>query len=196
MLCGGGISSQAAQSYAEARNAAMQLFERMEPQGFLTQLLGVVVWICRTIGSLIVAFIFTIMGDILQEKDFITFGVFLLAGLFFFAIGLCVSVLRNKIIGKHIAKVAEEGGIEQCDNNLDAAIARICRELEVPEGAREMDVIQMKFQWKNGKARAFAKGEDDTPYSNIPLWVFRKGENLCFADRWVEQETGCVSRLL
>lgn len=65
---------------------------------------------------------------------------------------------------------------------LDGEIERLRRELEVPAGAKSVDVVQLTYRWKDGKLKINTQGMETTPYTNVPMQVFRREDVLCLAD--------------
>lgn len=171
------ISGQAAADYERAKRAAVELVRQVKPRGIAAVLLRIVAWICRILSSLTALF----GVSLLMEKELGAFFICMMAALFLFAITCAASIVLDIMKKKRIAVASEDGSVDRCNSDLDAAIARIHQELEIPEGTREVDVIQMEFRWKKDHAQAYEQDEDESPYCNVALWAFRKGENLCFA---------------
>lgn len=70
----------------------------------------------------------------------------------------------------------------QSMRRLDSEIERLQRELQVPAGAKTVDVVQLTHRWKNGKLKIHTQGMETTPYTNIPMQVFRREDMLCLVD--------------
>ena len=70
----------------------------------------------------------------------------------------------------------------QAMHRLDGEVERIQRELEVPAGAKSVDVVQLTYRWKDGKLKINTQGMETTPYTNIPMQVFRREDALCLTD--------------
>lgn len=70
----------------------------------------------------------------------------------------------------------------QAMRRLDGEIERLQRELQVPAGVKTVDVVQLTYRWKGEKLKLHTQGMETTPYTNIPMQVFRREDVLCLAD--------------
>ena len=87
------------------------------------------------------------------------------------------------VISNRKAKSVMEGEeFAQSTRRLDAEIDRVFRELQVPEDAKKVDVVQLTYRWKNGTVKISTTGSETTPYTNVSLRVFRREDVLCLAD--------------
>lgn len=64
---------------------------------------------------------------------------------------------------------------------MESEIDRAFRELQVPENAKEVDIVQLTHRWKDGKLKINTQGMETTPYTNISMQVFRREDVLCLA---------------
>ena len=70
----------------------------------------------------------------------------------------------------------------QAMRRLDGEIERLRRELLVPADAKSVDVVQLTYRRKGDKLKIHTQGMETTPYTNIPMQVFRREDMLCLAD--------------
>lgn len=62
----------------------------------------------------------------------------------------------------------------------DDLVNRIKENLSIPENCAEADVLYLPFKLANDGTKK--RGSIDFNYLNMPMWIFKEGENLCFAD--------------
>jgi hypothetical protein len=91
---------------------------------------------------------------------------------------LVLTILTNR---KAKAVMAGED-FSMSTRRLEGEIDRVFRELQVPEDAKEVDVVQLTYRWKNGTVKISTTGSETTPYTNVSLRVFRREDVLCLAD--------------
>lgn len=78
--------------------------------------------------------------------------------------------------------VTAQEDFTQAMRRLEGEISRIRMELGVPENAKDVDVVRVAHRWKDGKLKISTKGSETTPYANISMPVYRREDQLCFAD--------------
>ena len=94
-----------------------------------------------------------------------------------------VDVLEEAILTNRKAKaVMAAEDFSQSTRRLESEIDRVFRELQVPDDAKEVDVVQLTYRWKNGTVKISTTGSETTPYTNVSLRVFRREDVLCLAD--------------
>ena len=91
---------------------------------------------------------------------------------------LVLTILTNR---KAKTVMAAED-FSQSTRRLESEIDRVFRELQVPEEAKQVDVVQLTYRWKNGTVKISTTGSETTPYTNVSLRVFRREDVLCLAD--------------
>ena len=91
---------------------------------------------------------------------------------------LVLTILTNR---KAKTVMAAED-FSQSTRRLESEIDRVFRELQVPEEAKQVDVVQLTYRWKNGTVKISTTGSETTPYTNVALRVFRREDVLCLAD--------------
>ena len=102
----------------------------------------------------------------------------------FWAMAICGIVwLVLTILTNRKAKTVMAGeDFNMSTRRLEGEIDRVFRELQVPEDAKQVDVVQLTYRWKNGTVKISTTGSETTPYTNVSLRVFRREDVLCLAD--------------
>lgn len=99
----------------------------------------------------------------------------LYAGVAGLLIGLAMFIIE-KIRFKTVAENPEVGELLSGMGELNN---KIKESLHIPEDCADVDVFCRPYKLKNGNEK---RGNPFFNYFNISLWVFKEGENLCFAD--------------
>lgn len=76
-------------------------------------------------------------------------------------------------------KVAQSPEVDEFLSGMSELNNRIKESLHVPENCADVDVFCRPFKIKNGKEK---RGNQFFNLLNFSFWVFKEGENLCFAD--------------
>jgi hypothetical protein len=98
--------------------------------------------------------------------------------------GGCAAVwLVLTVLASRIRKTAEgdesfQIAVKALEDRIDAAF----RELQVPANAKDVDVICVRYRWKDGKLKAVASGFETSERSNEQFKAFRLEDRLCFAN--------------
>ena len=102
----------------------------------------------------------------------------------FWAMGGCgiVWLVLTILTNRKAKTVMAAEDFSQSTRRLESEIDRVFRELQVPEDAKEVDVVQLTYRWKNGTVKISTTGSETTPYTNVSLRVFRREDVLCLAD--------------
>lgn len=168
------VSQFTQQSYEQAVNTAAEQSKR-------TRLPGLLHWtriICTFMGTILFLSFLRALGDVTLAEAYEN------APFLFWLLGICALgsiVLTVLAKGKEKAVRAGEE-FTRSARRLEAETDRAFRELQVPETAKEVDVVRISHRWKDGKLKVNTQGGETTPYTNVPLRVFRREEVLCLAD--------------
>lgn len=168
------VSDMTRQSYVRALQSAAKELEATKLNPILRGLKTVCSWIT------LIVFIGTIraLGNVTIAEAFENApGIFWLMG------GCGVVWLVLTILTNRKAKAVMAGeDFNMSTRRLEGEIDRVFRELQVPEDAKEVDVVQLTYRWKNGTVKISTTGSETTPYTNVSLRVFRREDVLCLAD--------------
>lgn len=168
------VSDMTRQSYVRALQSAAKELEATKLNPILRGLKTVCSWIT------LIVFIGTIraLGNVTIAEAFENApGIFWIMG------GCGVVWLVLTILTNRKAKtVMAAEDFNMSTRRLEGEIDRVFRELQVPEDAKEVDVVQLTYRWKNGTVKISTTGSETTPYTNVSLRVFRREDVLCLAD--------------
>ena len=168
------VSDMTRQSYVRALQNAAKELEATKLNPILRGLKTVCSWIT------LIVFIGTIraLGNVTIAEAFENApGIFWLMG----GCGIVWLVLTYLTNRKAKTVMAGED-FNMSTRRLEGEIDRVFRELQVPEDAKEVDVVQLTYRWKNGTVKISTTGSETTPYTNVSLRVFRREDVLCLAD--------------
>lgn len=168
------VSDMTRQSYERALQSAVKELESTRLNPLLRGLKTACSWI-----TLIVFF-----GTIRALRNVTMAEAFENAPGIFWIMGGCGAVwLALTYLTNHKAKSVMAGeDFNMSTRRLDSEIDRVFRELQVPEDAKKVDVVQLTYRWKNGTVKISTTGSETTPYTNVSLRVFRREDVLCLAD--------------
>lgn len=168
------VSDMTRQSYERAIQTAAKQLESTR----LNPVLRFLNTVCKWTALMIFIGIIRALGDVTMAQAFEN-----VPGLFYAMGGCAVVWLLLAVISNRKAKSVMEGEeFAQSTRRLDAEIDRVFRELQVPEDAKKVDVVQLTYRWKNGTVKISTTGSETTPYTNVSLRVFRREDVLCLAD--------------
>lgn len=168
------VSDMTRQSYERALQSAAKELEATKLNPLLRGLKTVCSWIT------LIVFLSTIRAlrnvTIAEAFENAPFIFWLMGGCGM--VWLVLTILTNRKAKNVMA--AED--FSQSTRRLEGEIDRVFRELQVPEDAKEVDVVQLTYRWKNGTVKISTTGSETTPYTNVSLRVFRREDVLCLAD--------------
>lgn len=168
------VSDMTRQSYERALQSAAKELEATKLNPVLRGLKTVCSWIT------LIVFIGTIraLRNVTMAEAFENApGIFWIMG------GCGIVWLVLTILTNRKAKNVMAGeDFSMSTRRLESEIDRVFRELQVPEDAKEVDVVQLTYRWKNGTVKISTTGSETTPYTNVSLRVFRREDVLCLAD--------------
>ena len=168
------VSDMTRQSYERALQSAAKELEATKLNPVLRGL--------KTVCSWITLFVF--LSTIRALRNVTIAEAFENAPFIFWLMGGCGIVwLVLTILTNRKAKTVMAGeDFSQSTRRLESEIDRVFRELQVPEDAKEVDVVQLTYRWKNGTVKISTTGSETSPYTNVSLRVFRREDVLCLAD--------------
>ena len=168
------VSDMTRQSYERALQSAAKELESTKLNPLLRGLKTVCSWIT------LIVFLSTIRAlrnvTIAEAFENAPFIFWLMGGCG--VVWLVLTILTNR----KAKNVMEGEGFGQSTRRLEGEIDRVFRELQVPEDAKQVDVVQLTYRWKNGTVKISTTGSETTPYTNVSLRVFRREDVLCLAD--------------
>lgn len=168
------VSDMTRQSYERALQSAAKELEATKLNPVLRGLKTVCSWIT------LIVFLSTIRAlrnvTIAEAFENAPFIFWLMGGCG--VVWLVLTILTNR----KAKNVMEGEGFGQSTRRLEGEIDRVFRELQVPEDAKQVDVVQLTYRWKNGTVKISTTGSETTPYTNVSLRVFRREDVLCLAD--------------
>lgn len=168
------VSDMTRQSYERALQSAAKELEATKLNPILRGLKTVCSWITLIVFlSTIRALRNVTIAEAFENAPFI-----------FWLMGGCGIVwLVLTILTNRKAKTVMAGeDFNMSTRRLEGEIDRVFRELQVPEDAKQVDVVQLTYRWKNGTVKISTTGSETTPYTNVSLRVFRREDVLCLAD--------------
>ena len=168
------VSDMTRQSYERALQSAAKELESTKLNPLLRGLKTVCSWITLIVFlSTIRALRNVTIAEAFENAPFI-----------FWLMGGCGIVwLVLTILTNRKAKTVMAGeDFSMSTRRLEGEIDRVFRELQVPEDAKQVDVVQLTYRWKNGTVKISTTGSETTPYTNVSLRVFRREDVLCLAD--------------
>lgn len=168
------VSDMTRQSYERALQSAAKELEATKLNPLLRGLKTVCSWITLIVFlSTIRALRNVTIAEAFENAPFI-----------FWLMGGCGIVwLVLTILTNRKAKTVMAGeDFNMSTRRLEGEIDRVFRELQVPEDAKQVDVVQLTYRWKNGTVKISTTGSETTPYTNVSLRVFRREDVLCLAD--------------
>ena len=168
------VSDMTRQSYERALQSAVKELEATKLNPLLRGLKTVCSWITLIVFlSTIRALRNVTIAEAFENAPFI-----------FWLMGGCGIVwLVLTILTNRKAKTVMAGeDFNMSTRRLEGEIDRVFRELQVPEDAKQLDVVQLTYRWKNGTVKISTTGSETTPYTNVSLRVFRREDVLCLAD--------------
>lgn len=168
------VSDMTRQSYVRALQSAAKELEATKLNPILRGLKTVCSWIT------LIVFIGTIraLGNVTIAEAFEN------APFIFWLMGGCgvVWLVLTILTNRKAKTVMAAEDFNMSTRRLEGEIDRVFRELQVPEDAKEVDVVQLTYRWKNGTVKISTTGSETTPYTNVSLRVFRREDVLCLAD--------------
>lgn len=168
------VSDMTRQSYERALQSAAKELEATKLNPLLRGLKTVCSWIT------LIVFLSTIRAlrnvTIAEAFENAPFIFWLMGGCGM--VWLVLTILTNR---KSKTVMAGED-FNMSTRRLEGEIDRVFRELQVPEDAKQVDVVQLTYRWKNGTVKISTTGSETTPYTNVSLRVFRREDVLCLAD--------------
>lgn len=102
----------------------------------------------------------------------------------FWALGGCAVVWLvltaiGRVIRKNVESTEEYAtAVRRAADGVDTAL----RELGVPGNAKDVDIISIRFKWKNGKMKPVACGMETSERTNESFKVFLREDKLCLAN--------------
>ena len=168
------VSDMTRQSYERALQSAAKELESTKLNPLLRGLKTVCSWITLIVFlSTIRALRNVTIAEAFENAPFI-----------FWLMGGCGIVwLVLTILTNRKAKTVMAGeDFNMSTRRLEGEIDRVFRELQVPEDAKQVDVVQLTYRWKNGTVKISTTGSETTPYTNVALRGFRREDVLCLAD--------------
>lgn len=168
------VSDMTRQSYVRALQSAAKELEATQLNPVLRGLKTVCSWI-----TLIV-----FIGTIRALRNVTIAEAFENAPFIFWLMGGCgiVWLVLTYLTNRKAKNVMAGEDFSMSTRRLESEIDRVFRELQVPEDAKEVDVVQLTYRWKNGTVKISTTGSETTPYTNVSLRVFRREDVLCLAD--------------
>lgn len=168
------VSDMTRQSYERALQSAAKELEATKLNPVLRGLKTVCSWI-----TLIV-----FIGTIRALRNVTIAEAFENAPFIFWLMGGCgmVWLVLTYLTNRKAKAVMAGEDFSMSTRRLESEIDRVFRELQVPEDAKEVDVVQLTYRWKNGTVKISTTGSETTPYTNVSLRVFRREDVLCLAD--------------
>lgn len=168
------VSDMTRQSYVRALQSAAKELEATKLNPILRGLKTVCSWI-----TLIV-----FIGTIRALRNVTIAEAFENAPFIFWLMGGCgvVWLVLTYLTNRKARNVMAGEDFSMSTRRLESEIDRVFRELQVPEDAKEVDVVQLTYRWKNGTVKISTTGSETTPYTNVSLRVFRREDVLCLAD--------------
>ena len=168
------VSDMTRQSYERALQSAAKELEATKLNPILRGLKTVCSWIT----------LFGFLSTIRALRNVTMAEAFENAPFIFWLMGGCgvVWLVLTILTNRKAKNVMEGEGFGQSTRRLEGEIDRVFRELQVPEDAKEVDVVQLTYRWKNGTVKISTTGSETTPYTNVSLRVFRREDVLCLAD--------------
>lgn len=168
------VSDMTRQSYERALQSAAKELEATKLNPVLRGLKTVCSWI-----TLIV-----FIGTIRALRNVTIAEAFENAPFIFWLMGGCgmVWLVLTYLTNRKAKAVMAGEDFNMSTRRLESEIDRVFRELQVPEDAKQVDVVQLTYRWKNGTVKISTTGSETTPYTNVSLRVFRREDVLCLAD--------------
>ena len=168
------VSDMTRQSYERALQSAAKELEATKLNPVLRGLKTVCSWIT----------LFGFLSTIRALRNVTMAEAFENAPGIFWIMGGCgiVWLVLTILTNRKAKNVMEGEGFGQSTRRLEGEIDRVFRELQVPEDAKQVDVVQLTYRWKNGTVKISTTGSETTPYTNVSLRVFRREDVLCLAD--------------
>ena len=168
------VSDMTRQSYVRALQSAAKELEATKLNPILRGLKTVCSWIT----------LFGFLSTIRALRNVTIAEAFENAPFIFWLMGGCgvVWLVLTYLTNRKAKNVMAGEGFGQSTRRLEGEIDRVFRELQVPEDAKQVDVVQLTYRWKNGTVKISTTGSETTPYTNVSLRVFRREDVLCLAD--------------
>ena len=168
------VSDMTRQSYERALQSAAKELEATKLNPVLRGLKTVCSWIT----------LFGFLSTIRALRNVTIAEAFENAPFIFWLMGGCgvVWLVLTYLTNRKAKNVMAGEGFGQSTRRLEGEIDRVFRELQVPEDAKQVDVVQLTYRWKNGTVKISTTGSETTPYTNVSLRVFRREDVLCLAD--------------
>ena len=168
------VSDMTRQSYERALQSAAKELEATKLNPVLRGLKTVCSWIT----------LFGFLSTIRALRNVTIAEAFENAPFIFWLMGGCgmVWLVLTYLTNRKAKAVMAGEDFNMSTRRLESEIDRVFRELQVPEDAKEVDVVQLTYRWKNGTVKISTTGSETTPYTNVSLRVFRREDVLCLAD--------------
>lgn len=130
-------------------------------------------------------FALLLFGGVIRGVSTVTFAqAYANAPWIFWLLGISAAVwLVLTIAARMVRKKAEgtgEFGIAK--KRLDSAVDAAFRELGVPQNVKDVDIICIRFKWKDGKMKPVANGVEISEYTSEPFKVWMREDTLCLAN--------------
>ena len=168
------VSDMTRQSYERALQSAAKELEATKLNPLLRGLKTVCSWIT----------LFGFLSTIRALRNVTIAEAFENAPFIFWLMGGCgiVWLVLTILTNRKAKNVMAGEDFNMSTRRLEGEIDRVFRELQVPDDAKEVDVVQLTYRWKNGTVKISTTGSETTPYTNVSLRVFRREDVLCLAD--------------
>ena len=168
------VSDMTRQSYERALQSAAKELEATKLNPVLRGLKTVCSWIT----------LFGFLSTIRALRNVTIAEAFENAPFIFWLMGGCgmVWLVLTILTNRKAKTVMAAEDFNMSTRRLESEIDRVFRELQVPDDAKQVDVVQLTYRWKNGTVKISTTGSETTPYTNVSLRVFRREDVLCLAD--------------
>ena len=168
------VSDMTRQSYERALQSAAKELEATKLNPLLRGLKTVCSWIT----------LFGFLSTIRALRNVTIAEAFENAPFIFWLMGGCgiVWLVLTYLTNRKAKNVMAGEDFNMSTRRLEGEIDRVLRELQVPEDAKQVDVVQLTYRWKNGTVKISTTGSETSPYTNVSLRVFRREDVLCLAD--------------
>lgn len=167
------VSDLTRQSYERALSTAAEKLDNAQIPGLLRGAKT----LCGWTAALIALGVLRALGNVTIAEAYDN------APFLFWAFGGCAAMWLVLVLLNHrkMKTVTTGEDFTMSARRLESEIDRVLRELQVPENAKEVDVVQVNHRWKDGKLKQNTQGMETTPYTNVPMRVFRREDALCLA---------------
>lgn len=138
-------------------------------------------WICGGVGLIVVVSIIDALGE---NGDLTLDKAYQNAPWFFWLGGAClVAWALLKIISVFKEKnVLETEESSQAFEHLDKTVEAVLADLNIPQDAKEIDILSFFYKVKNNNIKVCTKGMQIAPYINQIFHIFADSENMYLAN--------------